>query len=207
MNFKFSQIRQIPASKLCFYALVFLLPFGTRKVFFTHLSFFYGYHILYHTAYVYLTDIFFCCLIIAWIHEISKKLVLHRLSTEIANSLTFKLLGVFWLISALSVMVSREIFLSGYGLLKISEYLLVFAYIVINIDISREIKRVFWLILASSWVQTAIAILQYFKQRSFGLKLLGEEFLRPGLKGLAEFVSHGISSLDHVSDIPAGLNR
>src|SRR3990167_7414997 len=57
-----------------------------------------------------------------------------------------------------------------------------------------QILGIFWLILATIFSQAVIGIAQYLSQNSLGLKLLGEEFLRPGLKGVAEFVSHGIAN-------------
>ena len=183
-------IRNTPLSKYFFYALVFLLPFGTGQIYFTDSSFFYNYHIFYNSFWLYLTDLIFCGLILSWLWEswpFSK--VLHRLSTAIRENTIYQFLGVFWLISLVSVSVSREINLSLYGLWKISEYLLIFIYIREKVDISREIHRIFWLILAISCFEAVLAINQYLLQTSFGLSWAGEPFLRQRLKGLAEFVT------------------
>lgn len=198
-------------SKLFFYILVFFLPFGTRKIFLTPHSDYFGYHIFYHTSYLYLTDLLFFGLIVVLFTEsvwISRppaseagetptfKSIFHKIYTRISRDLIYKSLVLLWLILASSLLVSREISLSGYGLLKITEFFVIFAYVRENYrvypQISREIKAIFWLILGSGVFQAILGIFQYLEQSSLGLKLLGEEFLRPGLKGIAEFYSHGI---------------
>ena len=63
-------IRSVPLSKLFFYALVLLLPFNINRAYFTETSFFFGYHIFYHTIFIYLTDILICVLILSWLYEI-----------------------------------------------------------------------------------------------------------------------------------------
>ncbi|MDP3993847.1 MAG: O-antigen ligase family protein [bacterium] len=86
-----------------------------------------------------------------------------------------------------------ETLIGFYGFARITGYLILFTYIRENI-ISREISRIFWLILAVFSFESIVGIAQYLSQNSLGLGLLGEEFLRPGLKGVAEFVSHGIAN-------------
>lgn len=189
-NHFIEKLRFHPLSKWFFYALIFFLPFGTKIVFFTENSFYFGHHSFYNTFYLYLTDLLFLGLILAWLSE---KLLFSLKSFSDFSFLLKRDRGIyitllfFWLILGISVIFSREISLSFYGFSKITQYLLLFVYIKENAIISREIRIIFWLILAAFFLQSTLAVLQYAIQSSLGLKLFGEEFLRAGLRGVAEF--------------------
>lgn len=231
-------------SKLFFYILVFTLPFQTRKIFFTENSFYGTYNAFYNTFYLYLTDLVFFGLILAWLWELSRenyrsnksylsynktdrtdktnenylsheRSLFNRIYTAIAQDRIYQLLGLFWLILAISVGISHESILSLYGLAKFTQFFLLFAYIRENFNFSPQtspafsgtvrgkrekptsrspvsglLPTTFWLILAASSIQAIIGIIQYIKQSSLNLAYLGEGFLRPGLSGIAEFFSH-----------------
>ncbi len=198
-------------SKKLFFLLVFLLPISTGKVFFSEQSFFYGYHIFYHSFWVFLTDIVFCGLMLAWLwetltptssppHEGEKiEGVPHQITSAFLKDRVYQGLLFFWLILAISTILSREMLLSWYGLARFTEYFFVFIYIRENFHISREMKSFFWLILAISLLETGLGIAQYVNQSSLGLKYLGESLLKPGMPGVAEFISHGIGSWQNIS--------
>ena len=210
MFIKYLEKKSIKLSRLIFYLLIFSLPIQTNKTIFTELSFAGNYHIFYNTIALYLTDILFYVLIISWLVECflnsqSIQSFLRDLYTRIAQDVIYKIILTFWLILAISLIISREnLDISLFGLLKITQFILFFAYLREKINVSRETptqsplyqgretEGVFWLILASSWVQSIIAIYQYIFQKSLGLSILGEEFLRPGLSGVAEFFSREI---------------
>lgn len=197
--------------KLFFYLFLLLLPISTKKLFFTENSFYFGYHAFYNTFYLYLTDLIFLCLIIAWLWEsldFSReksafiplfqkiKQLSHNIFTKCSQDGIYLLFIAFWLILATSLIFSREISIGFYGLARIMQFFLIFVYIrenfSLNTEFSREISRVFWLMLATLWFQSALGIYQYLNQESLGLKLFGEEFLHPGLQGIAKFASHGV---------------
>lgn len=193
----------IKISKSFFYALVLLLPFGTSKVFFTETSFYFGYHVFYHSIFVYLTDIVFCGLMLAWLWESynSPSLPLnlrggwgalfHRITTSVSQKPLYLFLLAFWLSLATSLLFSRETSIGLYGLIRFTETLLLFAYVRENV--SRETyKPIFWLILAFSVFESLLGIGQYLTQSSFDWHFLGEPYLRPGLRGVAEFASSGL---------------
>lgn len=189
-------------SKLFFYALLVFLPFQTRKIFFTPESHYFGYHAFYNTIYLYLTDLIIFGLIMAWLWEnlnFSQKNhtargFFHRILTRTQQDALYWFLGAFWLILATSLIFSRETLLGLYGLGKITEFVFLFAFVKEEIDFSREKYLIFWLILATFSFQAMLGIAQYLKQSSLDLRLLGEEFLRPGVPGIAEFASHGVVS-------------
>lgn len=191
-------------SNYLFYLLVFLFPLGARKIFFTDQSFFYGYHSFYNTFYIYLTDILVLCLIITWILEkvkISRGTFTFQslkkvLRAKIFSDKIYTFLVFFGLFIIFSVLLSREKTLGFYGFVKFFEFSLLFAYARENFfrtgTISRESLLFFWLILAILCFEAILGTAQYFTQSSLGLKILGEEYLRPGLGGIAEFPSFGL---------------
>lgn len=213
---------RLPLSKVFFYILVFCIPFGTGRVFFTETSFLGGNFIFYNSWAIYLTDFLICALILAWIIEkatpsLSPPLqggdeegVFHSLFTDISHDKLYISLGIFWLVSALSLIVSRETWLGFYGLVKISEFILLFAYIRENVSlfhvkspvlsqsdsgdkfVSRETLRILGVFCVSLGIQALIGIFQYFSQGSLGLKILGESVLVPGWKGIAVFITKGL---------------
>lgn len=221
-------------SKLFFYILLILMPFQINKVFFTDNSFYFGFYAFYNTIFIYLTDLLIFSLILAWIWEkvwefsreniysggpwASLGTFVKRVINRISSDALYLFTSAFWLILATSLIFSRENTLGLYGLAKITEFLLLFAYVRENIDVSprptfdqpnfsrenkslakvkrgeRENMIIFWLILATACIQSLLAIYQYLSQASVGFTILGEEFLRPGIKGVAKFATHGIAN-------------
>lgn len=181
------KISTTPLSLWFFYALIFFLPFGIDKIWLSPKSYYFGYLAFYNTFHLYLTDLIFVGLILAWFWEVRGKISVKWDALNLS-------LVTFWLILAISTLFSRETALSLYGLIKITQYLLLFVYIREKIELSRERLVIFWLILATFSIQSIIAIVQYLGQSSLGLGILGEEWLRPGLKGVAEFVSREITN-------------
>ena len=188
-------------SKPFFYLLLFLIPFQTRKIFFTGKSFYFDYHAFYNTWYLYLTDLIVLGVITAWVLENAffsrensqaDQTFLRGVIEKVSKDHIYLFMLAFWLTLATSLMFSRENGLGLYGLIKVTEFMLVFSYIREKIDFSREKFVIFLLILGSSCFQAGLGIWQYLNQYSAGFSLIGEEFLRPGLPGIAEFSSHGI---------------
>ncbi|MDP3741331.1 MAG: O-antigen ligase family protein [bacterium] len=243
-------------SKPFFYILVAILPFQLSKVLFTENSFYLGYHAFYNTMFWYLTDLVVLGLILAWLWENLPPLNLplikgekggageknplspplkvregwgalgSKIISRVANDPIYLFATAFWLILATSLIFSRENLLGVYGLVKITEGLLVFVYVREKFsprtnhkkkNFSRENiagpnenlglvrgKRennsltpqrvILWIILISACFQSLLGIYQYLTQSSVGLSLLGEEFLRPGLKGVAKFFTDGVAN-------------
>src|SRR3989338_3777699 len=138
-----SFIEKLPGYRLSkgfFYILMVLLPIQTGKTYFSRESFYFGYHSFYNTLFLYLTDALIFGLIIAWLYEIAfisretsakQENLIHRIYTSFKQDRIYQILGIFWLISALSLIFSRppageadEISVSLYGFAKISEFIL-----------------------------------------------------------------------------------
>ena len=185
----------ITLSRAFFSILLVFLPFQTSKVFFTQNSFYFGFHAFYNTIFIYLTDLLIFGLILAWLWEswrISRENIISKIIHRISSDSIYLFTMSFWLILAISLIFSRETLLGFYGLAKITGYLLVFAYVRENV--SREKMAFFWLILAAAGFQSLLAVFQYLTQSSVGFSLLGEEFLRPGVQGVAKFATSGIAN-------------
>lgn len=214
---KFSQKSLVKSrfSILIFYFLVFLLPFQVKRTFFTENSFYYGFHAFYNTFFFYLTDLLILGLIIAWICEKAsdvsreKKLpnlffqnirvcweALLTVSKHVIQGFfavrVYQLMLAFWLIMATSLIFSRENTIGIYGLYRITLVLAVFAFIKENI--SHEKNLILWILVISGAFQGLLAGFQYLTQSSLGLGVLGEEFLKPGIAGVAKFATHGIAN-------------
>ena len=145
-----------------FYALILALPFNITWAHFTETSFYYGYHAFYNTIFISLTDFIVCGLVLTWLYEsyVSWKrnspaeTLFHKLYTAISparlrlgkvqaggQDILIQSTVVFWLILAISTFVSRETWISFYGLWKISEFLLLFLYVrhVVNVNRSTTV--------------------------------------------------------------------
>ncbi len=54
-------------------------------------------------------------------------------------------------------------------------------------NVKQMFHKVFWVLSVSSLFQILLGAWQYFNQKSLGLKILGEEYIRPYLSGIAKF--------------------
>ena len=180
-------------SKILFFILVFFIPIGTRKIFFTHASFYLGYHAFYNSLYLYLTDLIIFGLIFVWLLE-NRKIISREMIRSLWRDQISRYLMIFVIICSVSVFVSYETKLALYGVFKIFEFTLVFLYIKANISVSREIRMALLILLFSVSLQAILGIYQYSQQSSLGLKILGEEYLRPKVYGIAQFLTTGLSN-------------
>ncbi|MCL5435585.1 MAG: O-antigen ligase family protein [Patescibacteria group bacterium] len=170
-----------------FLFLCFFLPFQTRIVFFTGKSQIFGIYSFYNTLFYYFTDLIITFVLILWFYFVIKDKfhVEQRRETVCVNSFLF----VFWFILLISDLVSYETIsaVSIFGLIKLFIIFLLFCFITNIVKFEKLVKQIFWLISVSSIIQGVIVIFQYFLQRSLGLKILGEEYIRANLPGVASF--------------------
>lgn len=183
-------VKSFPVVLWLFFLLLILLPIQTRLIYFSENSQKEGSFIFYNTAFWYLTDLVLIVIILIWLVRSASKglfLVKHRIFSRFTLPL-----WSFFTFSLISILVSREAIteLSLFGLFKLFIIILFFCF-TINIFSVKPVKQlfhiIFWLILATSIFQGIIGVSQYFSQHSLGLKVLGEEFIRPYLPGIAKF--------------------
>lgn len=164
-----------------FYILIIILTFQTKFIYLTENSEFKGNFVFYNTYFLMISDIVIFLLIGIWLFSI-----IFQGYRKIANfGLFYLLLAAFLAISTISVYVSYET-VKIFGLIKLFLLFLLFSFIINNVNVKRMFHVAIWLNLAVSIFQAFLGLFQYFKQSSLGLKILGEEFLKPYL-GVAKF--------------------
>lgn len=169
-----------------FFAFIALIPIQTRLVYFFPDSHIDKTFIFYNTLFLYLTDLVLVGVLIFWlVGQILGKFHVKQLP----NRAIFWFFGIFLIISLVSIIVSRgEIaLLSFFGLAKLFLCNLLICFILNLITVKQLFHRIFWVVSASSVFEIALGVWQYFTQKSVGLKILGEEYIRPYLSGIAKF--------------------
>ncbi len=166
-----------------FYFFLFAIPFQARKI-------------LYYPSWpfnewqaisLYGTDILLAILLIFWmVHELGH----FKIKAGDQSYLIYEyFLLIFVLISAVSIINSSSQFLSVYNFIKLGEMVLFFFYLK-NYAFRRfDIFGSTVALISGGLFQAVIAIGQFWRQKDFGLKLLGESTLNYGLVGIANFIS------------------
>ena len=129
------------------------------------------------SASIYGTDILLLILFGFWIFSRVKPKV------EKYDYFLFALIAV----SIISIKNSSSYILSGYNVLKLIEFVAFYFYIKSYAVYKFGLTRPMMVLIGGGLVQAIIAILQFLKQSSLGLKLLGESVLSPDLTGIAAF--------------------
>ena len=90
-------------------------------------------------------------------------------------------------VSAISIKNSSSYVLSSYNVLKLIEFVVFYFYIKSYAVYKFGLTRSMIALIGGGLFQAVIAILQFWKQSSLGLKYLGESVLAPNLTGVASF--------------------
>ncbi len=159
--------------KFLFYIFVFSIPFQLRKVLF---SFTAGSQFLeWASGFLYFTDILIILI-----------LFLGFLRAGFKFKKTDIFLGLFFVISGISLIVAQNIKIGVYQLIKLAEFILLFWYVRNNLKFLK-LKLIFKFIIVSGIFQAIIAILQFFKQSSLGLKHFEAGIFSSNIPGVATF--------------------
>ena len=152
-------------------------------------------------GFVYGTDILIFLLFVFWIARALKTKSSDELKSSFTETFELKwsnphlwLIG-FFVVSALSIFNSGIVGLSLYQLLKLAEFISFYFYLRSAFGKIYKFREVLMVIIASGIFQAAIAIAQYLKQGSLGLKLLGESPLSVNATGVAVFIADGVKYL------------
>lgn len=181
---------------LIFYLFIFAVPVQTRLILHSWTRPFNQWT----SAYLYGTDILLGLLLIFWFvrsakinngrifnFQFSVFNEIKDLKTLILNS-GFLLL-LFFAISALSILNSHMFGLSLYQLLKLAEFIGFYFYLRLGFGKIFSFRMILLVIITSGLFQSVIAIAQYIKQGSLGLRLLGESPLSVNASGVAVFIA------------------
>lgn len=164
---------QLKLEKLVFYIFIFSIPFQTRIILKTWGPNFNEWE----AAFFYFTDVLLLCLVFSWLFR----------RGEFRFEKADWFLVLFLVFSAVSLINANVLSLGFYQLAKLFEFSLLYFYIKSN---HKKIFRLqyAWFVLAASGIfQGTIALLQYIRQSSLGLKYLGESLLSPEVYGVAAF--------------------
>jgi O-antigen ligase len=173
-----------------FYLLVFAIPFETRVIVARWTRPFNEWT----AGFICGTDILLAALFILWFFRFYR----HRKSLDLSTSQVDRFwrlsnphlwLAGFFIVSALSIFNSRIVGLSFYQLLKLAEFIGFYFYLRSAFGRVYKFREVLMVIITSGIFQAAIAVAQYFKQGSLGLKLLGESPLSVNATGVAVFIA------------------
>lgn len=171
--------------KWLFYLLVFSLPLQLRLILHSFGPVFNEWN----SIYFYATDILAISVIFLWLARTTKNRKWNELfgafgKIEIA-------LGLLLLFSAFSMVVALNFKLSFYGFAKLFEFCLLFLYIKFNFQRLYNLEKFWQIFIASAVLQSALAIFQFFWQKSLGLKFLSESPLSPEIAGVAKILVGG----------------
>ena len=150
------------------------------------------------SAYLYGTDILLATIFILWLVRTfnywSLASIISKLSSNNWRRESFWL-AIFLIISTISIFNSRIVGLSLYQLLKLAEFIGLYFYLKANLSKVFSFQGVLGIIIASGLFQSVVAIIQYIKQSSLGLRLLGESPLSVHATGVAIFIADGVRYL------------
>ena len=164
--------------KFLFYLFLFFIPFQIRTV----ISWQGG---EWGSKFLYLTDLLLVGVFILGAKEVYQSYKTNKLKTN-------WLLVVFLLIALISVFVSGDKTVSAYRWVKLLEFALLYVYISTQFKIQNskfKISTVLSIIVYSGIFQSILAIAQFYKQGSLGLRFIEAGSYTPGEAGVATFMS------------------
>lgn len=191
--------------RFLFYLFIFTLPFQTRLIFY---QFGKGFN-EWTSIYLYLTDILLITVFLLWFWRNRKKRYLKDFHLEGYVLCLF----AFLLISFVSIARSANIYLGFYHWFKLLEMVLLFFYLKNNLYFTDDFdydtfqekfsfRHLVYVFILSGLFQSVIAILQYARQSSLGLKYLAESPLGLGIDGVANFTANGLKFIRVYGSFP-----
>jgi len=173
-----------------FYFLLFAIPFQARKILWYQNWNFNEWQ----SVSIYATDLILLVLFVFWAKSTLRGRQIFNFKFSIFNKFS-KLqfykpdfwLIIFIIISAISIKNAISPQLAVYAWVKLLEFTLFYFYIKNYAVAKFGFVNSLLVIIGGGLFQAVIAILQFFKQSSLGLRLLGESVLSPDLTGIASF--------------------
>src|SRR3989344_4441441 len=173
-----------------FYFLLFAIPFQTRKILW-HQNWNFN---EWQSISIYGTDILLLILFGFWIFDLINPKIEPPVDNRLRKSVIHRFvkrhdyfLFVLIVVSAISIKNSSSYILSTYSVLKLVEFVVFYFYIKSYAVYKFGLIRSMIVLIYGGLFQAIIAILQFFKQSSLGLGLLGESVISPNLTGIASF--------------------
>jgi len=200
----------IRLEKICFYFLIFCLPFQTRLI----LHQWGGEFNEWNSAYLYLTDILILLLLMLWLvrsRSFLKNIFLNKFLQPVVQLSVFRppllrLIGYslvfFFMVSFISIIRAPYPFLALYQCFKLIEFILLFFYLIYNFNKFLTFKKFAQIIIASSLFQAFLAISQFVQQSDLGLHNFETGPLKTSIPGVAEIISRSVIILRPYGTFP-----
>jgi len=140
-------------------------------------------------AYFYGTDILIFLILFLWL---ARKIKEKKWRTINFEAVWIEVgIFLFLLVSGVSLLLSDNFWLSFYSWAKLLEFGLLFLYVKYNFFKQFNLKAFLGIFIASAIFQSAIAIWQFFAQKSLGLKIFAESPIAPDILGVAKIIVGG----------------
>ncbi|MDD2753319.1 MAG: O-antigen ligase family protein [Candidatus Portnoybacteria bacterium] len=137
------------------------------------------------SVYLYATDIIIVAILFLWAVRILKD------GIKIKCGRPEIFLSVFLMIVGASVVFAQNKLLAGYGFLKLLEMSALFLYVKHNFSVLYGLKSFWRWFIAGAALNSAVAINQFFAQKSLGLKIFAESPLASNIDGVAKIIVNG----------------
>lgn len=156
-----------------------LLPTQLGKHFWPEFALIYSLKVDYLAPTIYLWDLVVVGLVVTWIAR-----------SNHFNKQTLPVLLFFWLTQALSLVLADNV---GAGLVRLVQLILtgLFGLTIASAGLDKLVKPLFWALVLSVIVESALATAQFFKGGSIGLWLLGERTFSLSTLSIATFNFYG----------------
>jgi len=138
-----------------------------------------------NSFFIYLGDVIFLLVFLLFLGRIKK--------TRIVPNLKFWLLLVFVLIAFISIFISSATKISIFRWLKLVEFIILYIYIISSFKSQTSNSKSFFnnilqIIFYSGVFQAILAIVQFIKNSSIGIKFIEAGILDPNSPGVANFI-------------------
>lgn len=140
-----------------------------------------------NSFFIYLGDVIFFLVFLLFLNRIKK--------TRIVPNLKFWLLLIFVLIAFISIFISSATKISIFRWLKLIEVIILYIYINYNFQFSifnfQTKKNILSVLFYSGVAQSILAIAQFVKNSSIGIKFIEAGVFDPNSPGVANFILNG----------------
>lgn len=172
-----------------FCAFLLTVPFQKRHIFNLATAKINNVFVEWQTISLYLSDIIFILCLIFWLINL---IINRKEKTQKIDKLYYILPISIFIFSLVSILVNYNAYIDHnvaiYKLIKLAELVLLFIFIIKNINTKKTIIISLSALVASGVVSSILAILQYLKQQTLGLTMLGEPLVMPILQNVAKLV-------------------
>ncbi|MFA6295785.1 MAG: O-antigen ligase family protein [Patescibacteria group bacterium] len=184
-----------------FYAFLFTIPFQKRHIFNLATAKIGDIFVEWQTITIYASDILFALCLIFWVINLilvkTKKQENHPTGDHSkggnkTNPFIFILPIAIFFFSLISVFVNYNNYLDHnvaiFRMIKLAEFILLIIFIILNLNTKKRLISAIYVLITSGVLSSILVIIQYLKQQTLGLTILGEPLVLPVLQNVAKIV-------------------